>query len=396
MGAHTNDPGAAAKEFVSNVLSQSGAESAGNVLNIAGGALSGNLTSQDDKNINADTGAIGNAFVPASGALNAIGNATDKYSRDSSASVKDAFLSKNPLTRPLVPAKTDTLGNPVANPDVVGSTIVTKSTTISGTKNSTQKAVSAEIERLNNAGFNATPAKAVKNPNAQSDASILINSGIYKGADPKAQADMLHTVLEGSKLSGISTKLSPADRSTLIQTTLLGGPKTAIWREDNNNDLGYVKAQINNGKADGTFNPMTDGDINHTGSLAQQLAEARVNQQNNVSNDLKQSYADTSKTDFDKITPGSDLFNALVNYDKERIAAGLPSKYQNSKGGYSSLSGSSSLPTSNATIAPEKSSGITAGTAKYVPPKLAVATVGTSKNDNPFIRSITATKGVKL
>jgi len=199
--------------------------------------------------------------------------------------------------------------------------------------------------------------------------------------------------------TGIPTNLSQNDKNTL-ETYARGGStgQKNVWLQDNNNANNYYNAVINQKQAQKALTT-NDTDMGATysgsgGSLYVKAAVAKTNQQNNVPQSLVELYKNTTKTEYGNMSGTQKT--QLTQYAQQLNTNGVTDKFGIATGTSSGSSSSkNNLPSGNAVVMPGKSAGITAGTVKYVAPTLAKATVGTSKNDNPFIRSVSATKGVK-
>jgi hypothetical protein len=279
-------------------------------------------------------------LVPASGLQNNIANAADPYKRDTSGGLGDVIKNRNPFTRPGLPVKEDNLGNPIRNNTQysMGSQAITvgDGQTQPGGKASTEVAGSldAEINRLAQTDHEVMPARDIKNSASQGDAKLLLDSDLYKNADDDGRAKMLHETLLGTKTKDISSKLKPEQRATLIQHKLQTDEQREVWLENNKTAKNYYEADWMNKAARGTLSA-DDQDINKTGSLAQKVVIARVESKNKIPQSTTQLFEATNKTEFNKLSDENK--KKLIEYDKARFKAGLPSKYQNKYGGYGLL-----------------------------------------------------------
>lgn len=326
-----------ATDLSSQFAQNFGIDQMGNLFNTAGDALSGDWESAL-KTFPQIASSIVDGFIPASGLLNEVGNATDRTKRETSTGnpvgdIAAGVASKLPGIREALPARTDTLGQPIENTNFgLGAWI-----TAGG---GSSDAVDAEISRLSGADFEVMPANEVKSEFASEHAGLLMNSELYKSASDEDKADMLHEALLGTKTKDINEKLDPAQKQALIEYTVQSEAKRDVWLENNDNALNYYQGKYNNEDANGTLTA-SDKSMEHTGSLAQLVAIAGVNKEKNVGQDVITSYADTSKSEFNDLADGSAEKEALKAYDQALVDAGLPSKYQNKYGGYGSTGGSS-------------------------------------------------------
>ncbi len=169
-----------------------------------------------------------------------------------------------------------------------------------------------------------------------------------------------------------------------------------VWLQNNDNADSYYKAAIAKAQATGALtneDKDTSGTWSGTGNtLAVKALVAQTNKQNNVSQELQQLYEDTTKTQYNNMTGAQK--DALTQYANQLNANGVIDKFGIASG-TSGGSSKNNLPNGNAVVMPSKGTGLTAGSVKYVAPTLATAKVGASTNNNPFVRSISTSKGVK-
>ncbi len=204
---------------------------------------------------------------------------------------------------------------------------------------------------------------------------------------------------------GLAASLNTSIPSSLPQDqkNALEGYATAgntgqrnVWLQNNDNADSYYKAAIAKAEATGALtneDKDTSGTWSGTGNtLAVKSLVAQTNKQNNVPQELQQLYEDTTKKQYENMSGAQK--DQLTQYASQLNANGVLDKFGlgDGSGGGSSKN---NLPNGNAVVMPSKGSGLTAGTVKYVAPTLATATVGSSKNGNPFVRSISTSKGVK-
>ena len=206
-----------------------------------------------------------------------------------------------------------------------------------------------------------------------------------------------HVAAAANLNTSIPSKLSQNDKNALETYSTAGNSgQQAVWLQDNTNANNYYKAVINQKAATGALtneDKDTSGTWSGTGNtLAVKALVAKTNQQNNVPQDLVQLYENTTKTQYDNMSGAQK--DALTKYAQELSANGVTDKFGIANG--TSGSSKNNLPSGAAIVKPSSGSGLTAGSAKYVAPTLATATVGSSKNGNPFVRSISASKGVKI
>lgn len=284
---------------------------------------------------------ISNA-VPASGLLNNVANATDSYKRDTSGGIGDIVQARNPFTRGNVDVKTDVLGNPIDNNTQLslGSSAVTTGKNFNDVKTQKEDQLGTEINRLAEAGSEVTPPKGAKNADIgknQTIGKLFLRSDMYKNASDKDKAELLNKVLGGTAVKDINDSLSDAHKLALTEYTL-AGDKKAVWMENNDNAFNYYDATVNNKKANGTLTAK-DMDLGQgKDALIYKYTVAKVNKEQNVPQATILGYSDTTKTEFNNMEDG-EFKQKLLAYDQALEAAGLPSKFKNSKGGYGKLSG---------------------------------------------------------
>lgn len=217
--------------------------------------------------------------------------------------------------------------------------------------------------------------------------------------------------LAASLNKNIPSNLAPEDKNALETYSTLGsdGQKN-VWLQNNDNAYNYYKAVINQKQAQGALTT-DDTDVGAAwsgsgGSLYVKALVAQTNKQNNVPQRLVELYKNTTKTEYNKMS-GSQK-DALTAYATQLSNNGVIDKFGlatgtsgGSGGGsgksasaldlaagipYGTVSGAFVKPTSNAGLQSVKASA-------YVQPKLLKFTP--DEKANPFVRSISAVKGVK-
>ena len=204
----------------------------------------------------------------------------------------------------------------------------------------------------------------------------------------------------------IPDNLTQDDKNALERFATSGNSdQRKVWLQNNDNAASYYSAELNRKAATGALtneDKDTSGTWSGTGNtLAVKALVAQTNKQFNVSQDLQQLYEDTTKTKYEHMSgPQKD---ALTQYAEQLNQNGVLDKFGLGDGSSSGSGGSKSafknrgLPSSgDAVVMPGHAAGLTAGTAKYNAPTLATASSSTSNKTNPFVRSISATKGVKV
>jgi len=372
-----------------------------NIVNIQKGYLDPSVSESEKKYARARTESL---LAPSTGFLNNLANWTDGVKR-APENFSEFIQSNIPGMRQNVNVAKDSMGNDIPNSQQIsgGSSIfsVGKNPDAVDANGNAADPIGAEINRLQKSGQkNVMPTNANTNAKAEVNtelAKLLLQNDSYKAADAGTQADILHQVLIG-KTKDINTSLSNDDKMALLDYKLQG-KKGTVWLEDNNNNLRYLGAKINNDLANGTMTKSSpDMDMGKKGSLAQKYTIAKVNAELNVPQELKNSYADTTKAELYKLDANSQEYKDLVAYDKALAEAGLPSKYQNKYGTYSGSGGSggSRLPSPGSlVIQPKQIGALSPDTTpvEYKMPSLQTYTPGGKVN--PYIRSISTSKGVK-
>jgi hypothetical protein len=213
----------------------------------------------------------------------------------------------------------------------------------------------------------------------------------------------------------------PQDQKNALETysTLGSDGQKSVWLQDNNNAASYYPALIAQKQASGALTT-DDTDMSTAwsgsgGTLYVDAAVAKTNQQNNVPQSLVELYKNTTKTEFEGTsTTGVNVTSAqqaeLAQYAQQLAANGVDDKFGiadgtggSSSSGYSSSGTSSSdldraagLPDGTQTLVkPKDNSNLkVADTVKYAPPQI-LADKPSTKDGNPFIRSISFSKGLK-
>lgn len=341
-------------------------------------------------------------LAPATGVLNNIGNFTDSVKRAPTNFVED-IKANLPGLRQSVPAAKDAQGNEIPNSKRIsgGSSIFSVADNPNNSEAEGGTALGSELSRLQAKYGNVFPTTQntnASNANVQTLAGDLLNTPLYKNASDDDKAAMLKDALGGSKFKDISTDIDTPYREALIQTKLLGADKTKVWLDDNDNNYNYQHALWANGEANDTLDA-DDKRITKTGSLAQKVAIADVRKKYNVPEDVLGAYEDLTKAQFNALADDSDMKKQLIAYDQALVKAGLSSKFQNSKGGYGSTSGSgrksfvfADLPQSLITAKDSTKSYEKAQSLFKAPASLQVPTVA----NIPKGRTISVKKGVQL
>lgn len=321
-------------QMIENMGAEGVLRNAGNISTALTG--SGYAREKAIENLMSSAGFSVSNVVPLSGLQNNVANAADDVKRDTSNNrFTDSILNRNPFTRESLPEKTDNLGDPVRNNTLLGSSAVTTARKPSQDGEAQANAFDSEMERLSSAGFNdVMPGRDVTSKTATKDAELLLGTGYYKSLSDEGKAEALKKSLSATTTKEISTKLDDSQRATLIEHKLMNEDQRKVWKEDNTNALNYFEAEYMNKEASGTLSA-DDKDINKTGSLAQDIVAARVDAENNVPQELTQMFDNTNKTEFNNLP--EEAQNQLIAYDKARVAAGLPSKFQNKYGTYGKL-----------------------------------------------------------
>jgi hypothetical protein len=223
--------------------------------------------------------------------------------------------------------------------------------------------------------------------------------------------------LAASMNKDIPSQLPPEAKTTLETYSTLGtGGQKDVWLQNNGNADNYYKAVIAQKQAQGALTTDdTDTGATWSGSgnsLYVKALVAETDQKNNVSQETQELYKNTDLTKYKDMTGAEKT--ALTTYAQQLNAAGVMDKYDLYEGGDSSSSddsgysdsssGSSAsdldraagMPDGTQTLLkPKDNSNLKAAdTAKYVAPKL-LDDKPSSHNGNPFIRSISVSKGLK-
>lgn len=213
----------------------------------------------------------------------------------------------------------------------------------------------------------------------------------------------------------IPSSLPPEDKRALETYSTLGsdGQKN-VWLQDNNNAASYYDATIRQKQAQGALTT-DDTDISAAwsgsgNSLYVKDLVAQTNKQNNVPQDVIELYKDTSKTEYEKMSGSKkDQLTAYAQQlnnngitDKFGIATGTSGGSGRGGSGGSSTSAAAAdraagLPygaMSESFVKPTSDAGLKSVNARsFTAPKLLQYTPDVKSN--PFVRSITATKGIK-
>jgi hypothetical protein len=231
--------------------------------------------------------------------------------------------------------KTDTLGNPISSgsPSSRLLSLALPGYNAADQTDSTGNIdpVKGKIDRLAKAGFETMPAQDIKNKQSQTDAKLLMGTDIYTNADDQTKADMLHKALLGTATSNINAKLTPEQRTSLIEATILTGDQRTAWLENVQNAKGYYVATLANKQANGTLTA-ADRDLQSTGSDAYKAVLYGLADNMGLTPDDLQVYKDTSKSEFNNMSAG-ELKNKLAALDAALAGAGATNKYGGSAGG---------------------------------------------------------------
>lgn len=323
---------ATAAGLTQQFLANYGADSIGDVMQAAGKLASGDFSEAGQDFARWGAG-ITSALVPGSSALGTIGKAQDMATNtpapDTSGGYVDALRARFPITRTGLPARKDTLGNPITQGNVLnllpgisgGQTKSTQESSSSGDFNT-------EIDRLAAAGFETMPNSQNKNAklgNNQAIANALIADKEYQSASDTEKADMLKAVLAGTKTKDISASIPIDEQLAIAKVKVMGSQKSQVWLENNDNALNYYQGKYDNEKANGTLTTK-DKDITRSGTPANLLAIAKVNKQYNVPQDLIENFANITNAEWKRLS-NEGLKSKLLAYDNARVKAGLPGKY---------------------------------------------------------------------
>lgn len=276
-------------------------------------------------------------LAPSTGVLNNVANATDSVKRAPTNFAQD-IAANIPILRSSVPAAKDSQGNPIPNSKQVsgGSSVYSLAKNPDATPGAGADPLTSEISRLQGISGNVFPTAqntgASKNTaNINGLAHTLLNDPIYKAADDATKAEMLKGVMAGTTGKTISNSLGDGDKQALLDYTLLGKGKGAVWLEDNGNAKNYYNALYNNAQANGTLTAK-DNNLNNKSGLRYQAVAAGVNVSVGADQDLQQLYHDTSQSEWRAMgNPNSDSYDPetyqkLMEYDQARTDAGVSEK----------------------------------------------------------------------
>lgn len=414
-GALTSkDPGTAIGNAATQIYSQAGGNSLpDNVVNATKLADPG--ASPADKKYASEQ--LQQVAAPSTGILNNIANWTDPTKRAPTNFVDD-IKSNLPGLRSQTPVAKDSAGNALPNSKQLsgGSSVFSVAANPDAPQTAGADPVAAEVTRFHNAGVEVTPlnsSKGAKDANVQDIAKILLNDPLYQNADDTTKATYLKDVLAGTHTKGVNQSLSTTDKQALLDYKLQTPEVAKASLDDNKTAANYHTALYDNAKATPGALSLGQDDISKRGSLHYNAVAAQVDQQVNASYDLKSDYATTKQAAFKAmLNPKSDTYDVqgatdLYNYDKARVAAGLPAQYNLAKAEQIGKSGSGGSAATRAfTFASLPSSLIGTGSAgsstagksadgaplfKSIPSLQAPASVAI-----PNGRSISVTKGVKV
>lgn len=394
-----------ATNIAGQVFNQAGGSSLPeNIENVRTGYMDSGATKSDKSYAR---GRVEGILAPSTGLLNNVANWQDP-NKKAPRGFTDNLQASLPGLRNNVKNAEDSRGNVIANSKQIsgGSMIfsVGKNTDSDAVKSADP--VGTEIDRLQKKYGDVFPTNQNTNAtmkNTQNMADIFTKSDAYKSADDDTKRTMMKDILGGTKTKDVNDKLSDVSKLALTTSSLMDATKRAVWKENNDNDLNYQRASYENKEANNTLTS-DDRSMEKTGSLAQKVAIAQVNKDNNTPQDLKQGYKDTNKTEFKKMAEGPEK-DRLRAYDKALFDAGLPSKYGvggSGKGGSRGRGGSggkkgfafANLPGSLSGVGGTGSDG--KGYAKSAPLFKPVASLRAPAGEIPKGRTISVKKGVKL
>ena len=349
---------------------------------------------------------LANSVTPAAGIQNNVANVLDENKRDTSGSVVDTVLSRNPFTRQGVDVRLDSQGNPVRNNARLGGS---QSITVANDRpeeSSSATDMQKEISRLAQLGFEVTPSKrntnAADNGTANSIASTLLSDPLYTSLSDEEKGETMKELLAGTKTKGINNDLDDTSKLALAKYSLLGSDKGDAWKSDSiENFANYSLAKYENEVLNGTIDKAsTENDDQTIGSLRYNALVGQVLTQLGTSNDDWNAYQSISKTKFNAMAPDNPTRKALEALDRQLVGAGLPSKFQNSKGGYGSGSGSGggrSFPVASSSVSKAAKSSFSQP--KGLKPSFNTSLVkplGIGEASESVKRKITVKRGVQL
>lgn len=349
--------------------------------------------------------------------------------------VKGNMATDNPTLAPALNVKGAQNGSTVAFPkdftgeqeqnevNKLGNNYSTKSAAILGTQtqNQQQKYVQATTTLKKYGITDATDVEnfsklSTKDQGSYVDAVDALNKAGTAVSTSSVQGQLVkngNTELAASLNKNIPSSLSQDAKNTLETYSTQGsaGQKTK-WLEDNNNAANYYPAEISQKQAQGALTTGPDGDTDMGtafsgtgGTLYVKAAVAKTNQENNVSPALQDQYYHTTKTEYndmngvekDALTAYVQQLNANGVIDKFGLVTGASGSGGGSSTSASALDRAAGLPygtISESFVKPTSDPGV-----KAVSP-LAFKTptllkYGPDTKSNPFVRSISVTKGVK-
>ena len=366
-------------------------------------SLLSNFTSVSDlSNGNVDTRMLGNIasnVIPFSSAQRFVNNINEPNQKDTSGFTGPIAQSIVGLGTTL-PDKKDTMGNTIKNPSSMGLSWL-KSGENSNAENTDP--LSTEIDRLSKNGIEVFPSK--QNTNASTDdfsktvATKLLNDSFYTSLETKKQGEMMKTLLAGAKTKDINRGLSDESKLALTKYTLLGSQKGDAWlSNDINNFADYSLAKYQNETANGTIDKSsTENDDQTIGSLRYNAAAGQILKQLGTNNDDWNSYQSVTKTKFNAMSSDNPVRKALEALDRQLVETGLPSKFQNSKGGYGKSGGSSfTAPTFAAPLTATDATSIKAQSLSNIANPFANIVKTAPATQTNLKRNISIKKGVSL
>lgn len=317
------------------ILDQYGADSVANVLEQAAALLKGDLTLGGS--MGRTLAGITDAFIPAGSLLNTVGKAEDMFMQrgkpDTSGGYTDALRARLPLVRAGLPEQTDTFGNPITQgtalnlmPGISGGQKEANAAT-----DNTVKSVESEIDRLAGLGFEVMPSKQATNAEgADKWGGILVETDLYKNADDEKRAEYLDEVLKGTTMKEVNENLDDAQKSALLQYSVMDGGETTgergVWLEDAANARDYYTAKYANEVENGTLTEKQDN-LQDSGSLHYKAVASQVNVNfDGWSAELELLYKNTSEKELYNMPDDDPNKQLLLDLDAARAEAGVSRK----------------------------------------------------------------------
>lgn len=322
--------GSTASNVGSQVANQAGGSSLpDNYKNVMTGYFDPSASDSEQKYSRAQVESLA---APSTGVLNNVANWTDPTKR-APTNFSEDLRSNIPGLRAGTPVAKDSRGNAIPNSKQIsgGSSLFSVGKNTDAPSVKAADPVGAEIARLQKTDSSVFPTNsntnAKANKNTQDFASTLLKDPLYTAADDAGKASMMKDVLQGTSTKDINSGLSSTDKQALLDAKLVGNKQKA-WLDDNKNAANYYTADYNNAKANGTLTD-DDNDLNNKSGKKYAALEAQVNQKVDAPAALKQSYHDTSYSEWKAmLDEKSDSYDPetatkLYNYDKARTEAGV-------------------------------------------------------------------------